>query len=73
MRIINDALANNQMITNGSILPLYVTSPGSGSHSPLLMHIDKFGPVSTSLEGQENPIFTYDKPETIVADFKLLF
>ena len=35
-------------------LLLHSTSLGSGSHSPFPMHVDEFGPESTSPGGQAN-------------------
>ena len=35
-------------------LLLHTTSLGSGSHSPFSMHVDAFGPESTSPGGQAN-------------------
>ena len=34
------------------IKPLHITSLGSGSHSPFLIHVAVLGPVSISPEGQ---------------------
>ena len=43
------------------------TCPGSGSHSPFLVHIDAFGPVRMNPGGQ---VYVTDCPSVVgVADF----
>ena len=48
--------------------PLHFVSLGSGSHSPFLIHVDEFGPVSTSPRGHVRCGIPWPIAETIIVE-----